>query len=45
MKPKILIATSSFGELEPSLIQNLNKEFELCYCAVYEDNENGAEVY
>ena len=28
MKPKILIATSSFGELGPSLIHNLNKEFE-----------------
>ena len=31
MKPKILIATSSFGELEPSLIQNLNKEFECVF--------------
>ena len=31
MKPKILIATSSFGELEPSLIQNLNKEYECVF--------------
>ena len=27
------------------LAQEIYKEFELCYCAVYEDNENGAEVY
>ena len=26
-------------------IKELYKEFDLCYCAVYEDNENGAEVY
>ncbi len=27
------------------LASAIYKEFELCYCAVYEDNENGAEVY
>lgn len=27
------------------LASEIYKEFELCYCAVYEDNENGAEVY
>lgn len=31
MKPKILIATSSFAELDPSLIQNLTKEFECVF--------------
>ena len=27
------------------LASEIYKEFELCYCAVYEDNENGATVY
>ena len=36
------------SELDPHtnyLPKEIYKEFELCYCAVYEDNENGAEVY
>ena len=27
------------------LAKELLQEFDLSYCAVYEDNENGAEVY
>ena len=27
------------------LASEIYKEFDLCYCSVYEDNENGAEVY
>jgi len=35
-----------FGSQSCEMIaEELYKEFDLCYCAVYEDNENGAEVY
>jgi hypothetical protein len=27
------------------LAKELLQEFDLSYCAVYEDNENGAEIY
>ena len=27
------------------LAKELLEEFDLTYCAVYEDNENGAEIY
>ena len=35
-----------FGSQSCEMIaEELYNEFDLCYCAVYEDNENGAEVY
>ena len=35
-----------FGSQSCEMIaEELYEKFDLCYCAVYEDNENGAEVY